>query len=43
MDELRAGLRRQIDGRRGRFVRVVREGSFGVGDAVAVEPPAGAP
>jgi len=43
MDELQAGLRRNLDGRRGRFVRVVHEGSFGVGDAVVVEPPAGAP
>lgn len=40
MEELKSGLRREIDGRRGRFVRVVREGSFAVGDPIAVEPPA---
>ena len=40
MEELQAGLRKAIDGRRGRFVRVVEEGGFAVGDAVRVEPPA---
>jgi len=40
MDELRPGLQRSLEGRRGRFVRVVQAGSFAVGDAIQVEPPA---
>ena len=40
MEELQSGLKAALDGRRGRFVRVVHEGSFAVGDAIAVEPPA---
>lgn len=39
MDELKAGLRAELEGRRGRFVRVVEAGSFAVGDAITVEPP----
>ena len=39
MNELRPGLRRQLEGRRGRFVRVVQAGSFAVGDTLHVEPP----
>ena len=39
MDELRAGLRQQLEGRRGRFVRVIEGGTVAVGDAVRVEPP----
>jgi MOSC domain-containing protein YiiM len=38
MDELKQGLRAEIEGRRGRFVRVVAAGSFAVGDAITVEP-----
>ena len=40
MNELKPGLREELEGRRGRFVRVVEAGSFAVGDAIAVEPPA---
>jgi MOSC domain-containing protein len=41
MDEIRTGLRTELEGRRGRFVRVVEAGSFAVGDGIAVLPPAG--
>ena len=40
MDEIRPGLQDALAGRRGRFVRVVVAGSFAVGDALIVEPPA---
>jgi MOSC domain-containing protein YiiM len=40
MDEIRAGLKDTLVGRRGRFVRVVEAGSFAVGDPLMVEPPA---
>jgi len=40
MEEIRDGLREALEGRRGRFVRVVQPGSFAVGDALVVEPPA---
>jgi MOSC domain-containing protein YiiM len=40
MDEVRPGLQTALEGRRGRFVRVVEAGSFAVGDALQVEPPA---
>jgi MOSC domain-containing protein YiiM len=40
MDELQPGLRARIDGRRGRFVRVVEGGELSVGDIIVVEPPA---
>jgi MOSC domain-containing protein YiiM len=40
MNELKPGLRDQLVGRRGRFVRVVEAGSFAVGDAVVPLPPA---
>ncbi|MEK7329200.1 MAG: MOSC domain-containing protein [Candidatus Eisenbacteria bacterium] len=39
MNELKPGLRAALEGRRGRFVRVVQAGSFAVGDAIAVAPP----
>ena len=39
MEELRAGLRQALEGRRGRFVRVVEAGTLSVGDAVEVQPP----
>lgn len=39
MEEIRAGLKESLVGRRGRFVRVVQAGSFSVGDALIVEPP----
>ncbi len=40
MDELQPGLRKELDGRRGRFARVVEGGTFSVGDPITVEPPA---
>src|SRR6476646_6046176 len=40
MEELRAGLKETLVGRRGRFVRVVEAGTFAVGDPLIVEPPA---
>lgn len=40
MNELRPGLRQALEGRRGRFARVVQAGSFAVGDPLAVEAPA---
>ena len=39
MEELGAGLQAKLDGRRGRFVRVVEGGDIRVGDAIVVEPP----
>ena len=39
MDELRQGLQSELEGRRGRFARVVRAGAFSVGDALTAEPP----
>ena len=40
MDEVKPGLQQALVGRRGRFVRVIEAGSFAVGDALQVEPPA---
>ena len=40
MDELRQGLQTELQGRRGRFARVVRAGTFAVGDPLTAEPPA---
>lgn len=40
MEELGAGLQSRMDGRRGRFVRVVQSGDIRVGDPIVVEPPA---
>jgi MOSC domain-containing protein YiiM len=40
MDEIRAGLREALEGRRGRFMRVAEEGAFAVGDPIALLPPA---
>ncbi len=37
--EVAAGLRQQLEGQRGRFVRVVEGGSVAVGDSVQVQPP----
>jgi MOSC domain-containing protein YiiM len=42
MNELRAGLKVELEGQRGRFVRVVTAGSFAVGDALLVEKEHGA-
>jgi MOSC domain-containing protein YiiM len=38
MNEIRPGLRETLVGRRGRFVRVVGEGTVTVGDELFVEP-----
>ena len=43
MNEIKPGLRDQLEGRRGRFFRVVEAGSFAVGDAITVLPPVGTP
>jgi MOSC domain-containing protein YiiM len=40
MNEIRMGLRDELQGRRGRFVRIVEAGSFAVGDAIVAQPPA---
>jgi MOSC domain-containing protein YiiM len=37
MNEIRSGLLVELEGRRGRFVRVVRGGSIAVGDEINVE------
>lgn len=39
MDEIRQGLRAELDGRRGRFVHVVQGGEIAVGDPIEVERP----
>jgi MOSC domain-containing protein YiiM len=39
MNEIRAGLREALEGRRGRFVRIAEEGAFAVGDPITVLPP----
>jgi MOSC domain-containing protein YiiM len=36
MEEIRSGLRAALEGRRGRFVRVVRPGTVAVGDEVTL-------
>ena len=40
MEELQAGLQKALEGKRGRFARVVRGGTLRVGDSITVEPPA---
>jgi MOSC domain-containing protein YiiM len=40
MDEVKPGLQQELEGRRGRFVKVIRGGVFGVGDAILVNPEA---
>lgn len=37
MDEIRPGLRKALEGRRGRFVRVAGAGSIAVGDEIRLE------
>jgi MOSC domain-containing protein YiiM len=37
MEEIRSGLRAQLAGRRGRFLSVVRAGSFSVGQPLVIE------
>jgi MOSC domain-containing protein YiiM len=39
IESLRPGLRHALEGRRGRFVRVVEGGAIAVGDPIEVEPP----
>lgn len=36
MDEIRPGLRKELEGRRGRFVRVLKGGPIAVGDPVVL-------
>lgn len=43
MNELKPGLRAELEGRRGRFFRVVEAGGFAVGDAITILPPQGPP
>jgi len=43
MNELKPGLRAELEGRRGRFFRVVEAGGFAVGDPITVLPPVGTP
>lgn len=43
MNEIQPGLRAQLEGRRGRFFRIVEAGGFAVGDAITVLPPARPP
>ena len=40
MDELQPGLQQKLEGRRGRFGRVVQGGTLRVGDPITVQPPA---
>lgn len=40
MEELQPGLQRALEGRRGRFARVVRGGSIRLGDSITIQPPA---
>lgn len=40
METIRPGLQKELIGRRGRFVRVVKGGSIAVGDTIEVQPPA---
>jgi MOSC domain-containing protein YiiM len=39
MEAIRPGLQKELIGRRGRFVRVLRGGAIAVGDPIEVEPP----
>lgn len=39
MDAIRPGLRKELEGQRGRFVRVLRGGAIAVGDPIEVQPP----
>jgi MOSC domain-containing protein YiiM len=43
MNEIQPGLRAELEGRRGRFFRIVEPGAFAVGDAISLLPPARAP
>ena len=39
METIRPGLQKELEGRRGRFVRVLKGGPIAVGDPIEVEPP----
>jgi len=39
MNEVQPGLRAELEGRRGRFFRIVEAGGFAVGDAISILPP----
>jgi MOSC domain-containing protein YiiM len=41
MNELKTGLREELEGRRGRFFRVVEGGAFAVGDPITILPHTG--
>jgi molybdopterin adenylyltransferase len=43
MNELKPGLRSELEGRRGRFFRVIEPGALAVGDPITVLPPVGTP
>jgi len=43
MNEIQPGLRTELQGRRGRFFRIVEAGGFAVGDAITILPPAPPP
>ena len=43
MNELKPGLRSELEGRRGRFFRVVEAGEFAIGDPITILPPVGTP
>lgn len=43
MNEIKPGLRAELEGRRGRFFRVVEAGEFAIGDAITLLPPVEAP
>jgi MOSC domain-containing protein YiiM len=42
MNEIKPGLRGELEGRRGRFFRVVEAGAFAIGDAITLLPAVGA-
>ena len=39
MNEVQPGLRAELEGRRGRFFRIVEAGGFAVGDTITILPP----
>jgi MOSC domain-containing protein YiiM len=43
MNEIQPGLRAELEGRRGRFFRVVEAGALAVGDPIATLPPVDTP
>jgi MOSC domain-containing protein YiiM len=43
MNELKPGLRSELEGRRGRFFRVIEAGAVAIGDPIIVLPAVGSP